>query len=160
MSVGCEAFLEHLWATTWYTNKRTVRPAKTRISLGIRPVWSESSLPTCRKLVSLATHQVKRTAKTLIRRADAQADLSLRWAHSHFVGFVMSWLLCCRPHFPFKPFSILSVINIAPLFWFFFLFIFQGFMVFSKCWPADKKTSYMHQKWSLFYYLQTSKIGK
>ena len=24
--------------------------------------------------------------------ADAQADLSLRWAHSHFVGFVMSWL--------------------------------------------------------------------
>ena len=26
--------------------------------------------------------------------ADAQADLSLRWAHSHFVGFVMSWLTC------------------------------------------------------------------
>ena len=24
--------------------------------------------------------------------ADAQADLSLRWVHSHFVGFVMSWL--------------------------------------------------------------------
>ena len=23
---------------------------------------------------------------------DVQADLSLRWAHSHFVGFVMSWL--------------------------------------------------------------------
>ena len=25
--------------------------------------------------------------------ADAQADLSLRWAHSHFVGFVMRWLI-------------------------------------------------------------------
>ena len=24
--------------------------------------------------------------------ADAQADLSLRWAHSHFVGFVTRWL--------------------------------------------------------------------
>ena len=24
--------------------------------------------------------------------ADAEADLTLRWAHSHFVGFVMSWL--------------------------------------------------------------------
>ena len=24
--------------------------------------------------------------------ADARADLSIRWAHSHFVGFVMSWL--------------------------------------------------------------------
>ena len=26
------------------TNKMTVRPAKTQINLGIRPVWSESSL--------------------------------------------------------------------------------------------------------------------
>ena len=26
--------------------------------------------------------------------ADAQADLSLRWAHGHFVGFVMSRLKC------------------------------------------------------------------
>ena len=26
--------------------------------------------------------------------ADAQADLSLRWAHSHIVGFVMSRLIC------------------------------------------------------------------
>ena len=26
------------------TNKMSVRPAKTQISLGIRPVWSESSL--------------------------------------------------------------------------------------------------------------------
>ena len=25
--------------------------------------------------------------------ADAQADLRLCWAHSHFVGFVMSWLI-------------------------------------------------------------------
>ena len=36
----------------------TVYPAKTQISLGIRPVWSESSLSTWRKLVSLATHWV------------------------------------------------------------------------------------------------------
>ena len=26
--------------------------------------------------------------------ADAQTDHSLRWAHTHFVGFVMSWLNC------------------------------------------------------------------
>ena len=37
------------------TNKVTVRPAKTQISLGIRPVWSESSLSAWRKLGSLAT---------------------------------------------------------------------------------------------------------
>ena len=34
----------------------SVHPAKTQISLGIRPVWSESSLSTWRKLGSLATH--------------------------------------------------------------------------------------------------------
>ena len=38
------------------TNKTAVRPAKTQISLGIRPVWSESSLAAWRKLGSLATH--------------------------------------------------------------------------------------------------------
>ena len=37
--------------TKWH-----VRPAKTRISLGIRPVWSESSLSAWRQLGSLATH--------------------------------------------------------------------------------------------------------
>ena len=39
------------------TNKMHVRPAKTQISLGIRPVWSESSLSAWRKLGSLATHR-------------------------------------------------------------------------------------------------------
>ena len=38
------------------TNKISVRPAKTQISLGIRPVWSESLLSAWRKLGSLATH--------------------------------------------------------------------------------------------------------
>ena len=36
--------------------KWNVRPAKTMISLGIRPVWSESSLSARRKLGSWATH--------------------------------------------------------------------------------------------------------
>ena len=36
--------------TTWH-----VRPAKTQISLGIRPVWSESSLSAWRNIKSLAT---------------------------------------------------------------------------------------------------------
>ena len=37
-------------------NNVVVRPAKTQISLGIRPVWSESSLSAWRKPGSLATH--------------------------------------------------------------------------------------------------------
>ena len=35
---------------------------------------------------------IEHTAKTLIDWADAQADLSLRWTHTHFAGFVMSRL--------------------------------------------------------------------
>ena len=38
------------------TNKMSVHPAKTQISLGIRPVWSESPLSAWRQLGSLATH--------------------------------------------------------------------------------------------------------
>ena len=34
----------------------TVRPAKTQISQGIRPVWSESSLSAWWKVGTLATH--------------------------------------------------------------------------------------------------------
>ena len=42
----------------WYvkTNKVSVRPAKTQISLGIPPVWSESSLSAWRNLGPVATH--------------------------------------------------------------------------------------------------------
>ena len=38
------------------TNKMVVRRAKTPISLGICPVWPQSSLSACRNLGSLATH--------------------------------------------------------------------------------------------------------
>ena len=47
------------------TNKMAVRPAKTQISLDIRPVWSESSLSAWRSIGSLSTHWAQ--AKTLIR---------------------------------------------------------------------------------------------
>ena len=35
--------------------------------------------------------------------ADAQADLSLRWAHTHFVGIVMSWLICIKNFYAVYP---------------------------------------------------------
>ena len=38
------------------SNKMRLRPAKTQISLDIRPVWSESSLSAWRNIGSLATH--------------------------------------------------------------------------------------------------------
>ena len=72
------------------TNKMTERPAKTQISLGIRPVLSV-----------FAVHMKKAWALSYPLSASddcsawagAQADLSLRWAHTHFVGFVMRRLI-------------------------------------------------------------------
>ena len=56
------------------TSKMTVRPAKTQISLGISPVWSESSLSTWRKLGFLATHWAHN--EDWSDWVNAQADLS------------------------------------------------------------------------------------
>ena len=87
--------------TKWH-----VRPAKTQISLGIRPVWSESSLSAWRKLGSLATHWAH--SKDWSDWAEAQADLSSLGTHlfcwfCHVVaqmflvlGFNGSWALSLK----------------------------------------------------------------
>ena len=63
-----------------------VRLAKTKVSLGIRPVWSESSL--CAQWVAKEPGFLHTDSEDWSDWADTQADLSLRWAHTHFVDFV------------------------------------------------------------------------
>ena len=58
------------------TNKMSVRPAKTQISLGIRPVWSETSLSAWRKLGSLATQWA--------HSEDSDQTLSCRGSYSSY----------------------------------------------------------------------------
>ena len=69
------------------------RPAKTQISLGIHPGWSESSLSAWRKLGSLATHWTHSKDSDQTGRM-----LRLIWVFAgrtdHFVGFVMRRLIC------------------------------------------------------------------
>ena len=72
--------------------KRHVRPVKTQIRLGMHPVWSESSLSTWRKL-GVLNYPLSAQWSLWSDWADAQADLTLRWAHSQFVGFVMRRLI-------------------------------------------------------------------
>ena len=64
------------------TNKMTVRPVKTQISLDIRPVWSESSL--CAQWVAKDPSFLHVDSGDWSNYADAQADLSLCWAHILF----------------------------------------------------------------------------
>ena len=69
--------------------KWSVRPAKTQISLGIRPVWSESSLSAWRNIASFCCPFAPLSALRHLWSdwTDAQADLSLSWAHVSFYWF-------------------------------------------------------------------------
>ena len=60
----------------------SVRPAKAQISLSLIRIFAVRSLGRQQRLWS--------------EWVDAQADLSLRWAHSYFVGFVMFRLILVR----------------------------------------------------------------
>ena len=73
--------------TNWY-----VRPAKTQISLGFRPVWSVSSLSAWRKVRSLATHKADSEDSDQTGRMPR-----LIWVFNgrkpQFVGFLMRQLI-------------------------------------------------------------------
>ena len=73
------------------TNKMTVRPAKTQISLGIRPIWSVFAVRM--KKAWVLSYPLSALQRLWSDWANAQADLSRRWAHTHFVGFVTSRLI-------------------------------------------------------------------
>ena len=75
------------------TNEMTVRPVKTQISLGILPVWSESSL----------CAQWEAKDPSFLHADSEDSDQTGRmprliWVFAggtcHFVGFVMRWLIC------------------------------------------------------------------
>ena len=69
--------------TKWH-----VRPAKNQIILGIRPVWSESSLSA--QWVAKDPSFLQADSEDWSDWADAQADLSLRWVH-----VILLVLSCC-----------------------------------------------------------------
>ena len=81
-----------IWATTWQNEQSEWAPSKDSDQPGHPP-----------SLIRIFTIRMKKAwvlsyPLSVQRRlwsdwADAQADLSLRWVHTHFVGFVMSWLI-------------------------------------------------------------------
>ena len=90
--------------------KKWMCSQRRHINLGIRPVWSESSLSTWGNIGPLTTFwaqkvktgQTERMYRLWSDWADARADLTLHWAHSHFVGFVMrrlNWWSNCKRDF-------------------------------------------------------------
>ena len=103
-----------------------VHPAKTQISLGIRQVWSKSSLSAWRNLRSLPTNE--HTAKTLIRLGGCPGwSESLLGAYMSFCWFVMLWLIFDFWELQASPAMSTSRISILTLMskWFFIPNIFS-----------------------------------
>ena len=73
------------WAATWQNQHSDCAPSK---DSDLPPGLISLCCPHEESLRSLAT-----LSPYLGSLVDAQAGLSLRWAHTHFVGFVVSWFL-------------------------------------------------------------------
>ena len=84
MKTGCNVSRVTTKPTIWH-----VRPAKTPISLGIRPVWSEYSLSPWRNIKSLATHWAHsedsdQTGRMGIRPVWSESSLGAHWSFCWF----------------------------------------------------------------------------
>ena len=76
--------------TKWH-----VRPTKTQVSLGIRPVWSESSLSTWRKLGSFATHWAhSEDSEIWVLAGRTLILLALSWSGSIYATAALAMLAC------------------------------------------------------------------
>ena len=91
------------------TNKITVRPPKTQISLGIRPDWSESLLSARRKLGDLTTHLVHNEDSDQTGRMPRLVGVFA--GRSHFVGLVMRRLKFC---YHMKGWYELEMVHVVP----------------------------------------------
>ena len=105
------------------TNNVAVRPAKTQISLGIRPVWSESSLFTWRKLGSLATQWMHSEDSDQTGRMPRL--IRPGWSESSLGAYSFCWFCHFVAHFNLSPLScflllfLLGVYGLSQLFNFF-----------------------------------------
>ena len=107
------------------TNKISVRPAKSQISLGICPVWSESSPGA--QWVGKDPSFLHADRKDWSDWADDQADLSLRWAHMPFC-----WFCHEAAHIWNRKAEKTDRYTIVRLFIFFFFFFFIDWTDFEK----------------------------
>ena len=110
--------------TKWH-----VRPAKTQISLGIRPIWSESSLSAWRNLGPLASHWAH--SEDWSDCADAQTDLSLRWAHMSFYWFCHEVAQLSFPDYYTYYYFNIAVVNLDAN------YLNNGKLFWKKIWAAS-----------------------
>ena len=79
-----------IWATTWQNQQSECAPSQDS-DLPRHPPSLIKSLRCALKGYLRTQTFFMQTARLWLDWVDAQADLSLHWAHTHLVGFVMSW---------------------------------------------------------------------
>ena len=82
-----------MWAATWQNQQNECAPSEDSDQPGHPPSLIRVFAVRMMKAWVLS-YPLSAQQRLWSDWADAQADLSLRWAHSHFVGFVMSRLNC------------------------------------------------------------------
>ena len=80
-----------IWATTWQNQQSDCAPNEDSDQPGHPPSLIRV-FAVCMKKAWILSYPLSAQRRLWSDWSDAQADLSLSWAHSHFVGFVMSRL--------------------------------------------------------------------
>ena len=83
------AVLTNRWAATWQNQQSECMPSEDSDQHGHPPSLIRVFAVRMKKALVLS-YPLSAQRRLWSDWADAQADLSLRWAHSHFVGFVLS----------------------------------------------------------------------
>ena len=86
------AFTEDIWAATWQNQQSDCAPSEDSDKPGHPPSLIRA-FAVHRKKPWVLSYPFSAQRRLWSVWADAQADLSLRWAQTHFFGFIMSRLI-------------------------------------------------------------------
>ena len=81
-----------IWAATWQNQQSDCAPSKDSDQPGHPPSLIRVFAVRMKK-AQVLSYPLSAQQRLWSDWVDAQADLCLRWVHSHIVGFVMSWLI-------------------------------------------------------------------
>ena len=82
----------NIWAASWQNQQSECAPSQDSDQPGHPPSLIRVFVVRMKKAWVLS-YPLNTQRRLWSDWADAQADLSLCWAHTHFVGFVMRWLI-------------------------------------------------------------------
>ena len=105
-------FISHIWAATWQNQENESAPSENSDQSGHPPSLIRV-FAVRKKKAWVLSYPLSAPRRLWSDWAGAQTDLSLRWAHSHFVGFDMSRVIFFQDKWRFQMFWNLSVVQVS-----------------------------------------------